>query len=749
MIRHHTQRIALALTLVVLASTAHAVDVTFRCRMSEQIRMGLFNPTLEFVDVAGTFNGWGSDPMTPLADADGDTIHEVVVDGFSDGETIEYKFRYNGQWDGREEFPGYGNNRFYTVQPADNVIDVWYNDYEPGSGTVEPGELHWWNDAVFYEIYVRGFQDSDGDGIGDLPGLTSRLDHLNDGDPATDDDLGVTGIWLMPINPSPTVHGYDAVDYYAVNPDYGTLADFQTFLAEAHARGIKVIIDLVLNHCSNQHPWFTASALEDPQYRDWFRWSASDPGETGPWGQDVWHWGASGWYYGLFWGGMPDLNYETPAVKAEMFDVAAYWLDTVGVDGFRLDAVLYIHEQPGQLMNTPETFQFWQDYTSHVKSVEPDAFSVGEAWTASSTVVQYVEQDRLDVCFEFDLAYAMLAAVNGADAVYLASKASQVYNLYPYLQYATFLTNHDQNRSFSWLGQDVGKAKAAAALYLLQPGVPFLYYGEEIGMTGEGPHEYVRTPMQWDGGPNAGFTTGTPWFPVNDDYVVRNVADLDVDPNTLLNWYRKLIHTRNGSSALRRGEYIPLTSSKAPVMAFLRDDGDQLVLCLVNTSAFAQGGITLTGTAASLTPGVMEVVDLLDSSDVRTLVVTGDHEIESLGMAAFEARAYEVTAATGAEPDPGAPPRSGLRLEPARPNPFNPSTTIRYDLPEAAHVRLAVFDLAGREVAVLRDGVQAAGSHAARWDGLDAAGRSVGAGTYLLRLSTGADERLAKISLVK
>ena len=346
--------------------------------MAQQIVLGNFDPATDFVDLAGTFNGWGTAPLTPLTDADGDSIYEVTLDGFTASESIEFKFRINGQWDGTEEFPGIGNNRVYTVQASDNLILVWYNDYPPPAGT---GELHWWNDAVFYEIFVRSFHDSDGDGIGDLQGLTQKLDYLNDGDPATDDDLGITGIWLMPINDSPSYHGYDAVDYRAINPDYGTMADFQAFLAAAHARGIKVIIDYVMNHCSNQHPWFVAAAQNDPTYRDYFRWSASDPGETGPWGQDVWHWNTSGWYYGLFWSGMPDLNYDTPAVKTEMFDTATYWLDTIGVDGFRLDAVLYIDEDGGQLQNTPETLQFWQDYNTHVKAVKPDVLSVGEAWT--------------------------------------------------------------------------------------------------------------------------------------------------------------------------------------------------------------------------------------------------------------------------------------------------------------------------------------------------------------------------------
>jgi glycosidase len=552
----------------------------------------------------------------------------------------------------------------------------------------------------------------------------------------------------MPINDSPSYHGYDAVDYRSINPDYGTLVDFETFLAAAHARGIRVIVDYVMNHCSDQHPWFVASAQDDPYYRDWFRWEESDPGETGPWGQDVWHRDGPDWYYGLFWSGMPDLNYETPAVKTEMFDTATWWLDTVGVDGFRLDAVLYIVEEIGQLQNTNGTLQFWQDYNAHVKSVNPGTFSVGEAWTASTAVIQYVIDDRLDLCFEFELSYAMLNAVNGADADYLRGKAAQVYNLYPYLQYAPFLTNHDQDRSFTVLGEDPGKAKAAAGIYLTQPGVPFLYYGEEIGMTGSGAHENIRTPMQWTDGPHAGFTTGTPWRPVNGDYPQYNVQDEAQDPTSLLAWYRKLIHVRNGSTALRHGTLDVLASSAAPVLAHVRDDGVQTVLCLVNTSENAQD-FALTGSEGSLTPGTHTVVDLLNPADTRELTVTPAYEITGLGLPAFAVRVYEFETATDVDPGDGAPPRTGLRLEQNHPNPFNPSTTIRYTLPAPAHVRLGIYDAAGREVAVIRDEVQPEGEQFARWDGVDGGGQPVGTGVYFVRLDADGESRRAKMTLVR
>jgi glycosidase len=737
-----------ALAAALMTAPAAAVDVTFQVRMAYQVELGLFDPSEDFVDLAGTFNGWGSD-LTPLADADGDTVYEVTVEGFDPDEYIEYKYRLNGEWGGSEEFPGLGNNRTYTVPATDDTVLVWYNDQEPGDGGYDPSHLEWWNDAVFYEIFVRSFYDSDGDGIGDFPGLTSKLDYLNDGDPDTDTDLGITGIWLMPIHDSPSYHGYDAVDYRSIHPDYGTMADFEAFLAAAHDRGIKVIIDYVMNHCSNQHPWFVASANEDPEYRDFFTWSPYDPDQTGPWGQEVWHWDDNEWYYGLFWSGMPDLNYETQAVEDTMFQIASYWLDEVGVDGFRLDAILYIDEEGDQLQNTPGTFAFWEDYNTYVKSVKPDMMSVGEAWTGTSTILEYVDEGRLDICFEFNLAGSMLGAVNSADASGLSGFADWVYNSYPYLQYATFLTNHDQNRTFTVLGEDEGKAKAAAGLYLTLPGVPFLYYGEEIGMTGAGDHLNIRTPMQWTDGDEAGFTTGTPWRPVNGNYVDYNVAEESADPNSLLEWYRRLVHVRNSSPALRQGTHDPLASSVSPVLAFVRTDEQQTVLCMTNTASYALSNITLTGSVDSLVPGDYTLVNLLDPSDTLDVTVNASYEIMGLDIGAYGTAVYEVFPDTGVDPGDGDDTGSKLRLGQNYPNPFSPSTTISFSLPAESHVRLGVYDLAGREVAVLVDDVRSGGPHTLDWRGTGADGRPLGTGVYFLRLEAGEQTRVSKVTLLR
>ncbi len=213
-------------------------------------------------------------------------------------------------------------------------------------------DTHWWNDAVFYEIFVRSFYDSNGDGIGDFKGLMDKLDYLNDGDPDTHDDLGITGIWLMPIMKSPSYHGYDIQDYNATEPDYGSMQDFENFLEAAHQRGIKVIIDMVMNHSSNQHPWFTQSANNTGGYRDWYVWSPANPGFLGPWGQTVWFPRGGNYYYGLFGSGLPDINYRDTALKNAMFDVVNFWLDK-GVDGFRLDAIKYLVEDGTDVREYP------------------------------------------------------------------------------------------------------------------------------------------------------------------------------------------------------------------------------------------------------------------------------------------------------------------------------------------------------------------------------------------------------------
>ena len=489
-----------------------------------------------------------------------------------------------------------------TVEPAEEAAlvptPVW---------TPPPHQESWWNRAVFYEVFVRSFADSTtgplaNDGIGDLQGLIEKLDYLNDGDPATDDDLGVTGLWLMPIMQSPSYHSYDVTDYYTVNEDYGTNEDFERLMAEAHERGIRIIVDLVLNHTSSEHPWFV-EAREDPEseYRDWYLWSETKPYYLGPWGQEVWHYSPTGYYYGLFWEGMPDLNLEYPQVTAEMEKVARFWLEDLGVDGFRLDAARHLIEEDDIQENTQATHDWWKAFRTVVKDASPEALQVGEMWTQGPNVVEYLQGDELDLAFDFDLAEVIVNTVLVRTGNRLQTFLTRSYSLFGSGLSATFLTNHDMNRVMSVLRSDAGKAKLAASVLMTAPGVPFVYYGEEIGMTGEKPDEMIRTPMQWSAGENAGFTAGTPWEPVNGDYAEKNVAQQTADPASLLSLYRDLIHLRLEHPALQVGDYQPISSPDAGVLAYLRSSDEEKLLVIINLS-----DAPVTGCDLSLEGGSLE-----------------------------------------------------------------------------------------------------------------------------------------------
>ncbi len=453
----------------------------------------------------------------------------------------------------------------------------------------------WKKGAVCYEIFVRSFYDSDGDGIGDLNGLTRKLDYINDGNPRAMGDLGARCIWLMPVAASPSYHGYDVKDYYRVNPEYGTTADFKRFMAAAHKRGIRVLVDLVLNHASNEHPYFKA-ALRDTTspYRSWFRFSRTRPDIKGPWGQDVWHKSPvrDEYYYGIFWSGMPDLNYENPAVREEAKRVARYWLTEMGVDGFRLDAVPYLVEVGNVVKDTRETHDILRDFGADVRRIAPRAFTVGEVWDSLSTVLTYYP-DQLDAYFAFALSDALLDAVRTGSASKLLAPFMRMQAAQPAHRWSTFQRNHDQTRTVTALGGDTARARLAAELLFTLPGMPFVYYGEEIGMTGDKPDERLRTPMHWTGGHAAGFTTGAPWEPLQPDSSRVMVQAQDRDPRSLLNLYRRLIHLRGSNAALGAGELVPLTTNNDAVLAFLRRDRTSAVLVVANLGTTPISGVTI------------------------------------------------------------------------------------------------------------------------------------------------------------
>lgn len=806
------------------------VSILFEVNMSYQIQEEKFDPENEFVDIAGSFNGWG-DTITPLNDQNVDSIYSVEIDGFTPGEEIAFKFRINGEWNDREEFPGAGNNRYYTVQPDSNYIYVWYNDeinptgppvvdfsvastqiytnsvvqfnnqssgeitswnwfFEGGTpdtsssenpavrytaaGTFdvqliasndtesdtllmedfitvserEIGGTKWWNESVFYEIFVRSFYDSDGDGIGDFNGITEKLDYLNDGDPETKKDLGITGIWLMPIHESPTYHGYDAIDYRSINPDYGTMDDFKNFLEAAHERGIKVIIDYVMNHTSTQHPWFQKSASGDAHYRDFYRWSDTNPGYSGPWGQQVWHQQNGDYYYGLFWSGMPDLNYKNPVVKDSMFAISDFWINEIGVDGFRQDAVLYIEEDGPDLKNTDGTLQFWQDFNTNLEAANPDAFAVGEAWEPTDIALQYMTDDRLDYVFEFDLAQAILNGVNNETAAPIISQMQKVYDDYPFLQYGTFLTNHDQDRVMNVLGEDVEKAKLAASLYLTLPGIPYLYYGEEVGMLGQKPDEDIRLPMQWSDKANAGFSEYQPWRTPNSNYADFNVAVMEEDETSLLNHYKELIHFRSENPQMQTGEYEVGLTSMDDVIAFFRYDENLIntKLVVINLSdreisdlRIHHSNNMLIETGATYTFNNL----LTGDSDVgyADLSETGYTSIiQNIEPHSTNIYSPVVLSLSTEEPDLA----KDFELHQNYPNPFNPTTNISFYLPKPTEIKLQIFDVTGRLVSTILEQKMNAGNHTQTFDA-----SNLSSGVYFYSIKSDNFQRVQKMTLIK
>lgn len=495
------------------------------------------------------------------------------------------------------------------------------------SRAVVPPE--WTKGAVCYQVFVRSFHDSDGDGIGDLNGLRSKLDYINDGSPEAQRDLGARCLWLMPVTESPSYHGYDVVDYYRVDREYGTKEDFQRFVEDAHGRGVHVLVDMVLNHTSDRHAAFRA-ALSDTAspYRGWYRFSARHPGVKNPWGDDNWHRSpvSDEYYYAFFWHGMPDLNLENTEVREEAKRIATFWLREMSVDGFRLDAVKFFIEEGDRIQDTSGTHEFLREYAAHVRRITPDAFTVGEVWDSTGAVLPYYP-DQLDAYFAFELADSILAAVQHGSARGLLNHALRLQSVLPDHRYATFLRNHDQTRTMTVLGGDVAGAKLAAALLLTLPGLPFVYYGEEIGMTGDKPDERIRTPMQWSAQPAGGFTRGVPWQPLQADWSRTNVAAQEYVDGSLLNLYRRLIHLRAGNAALARGELLVLGGTGDGVATYVRRNADGAVLVVLNLGMQPRA-LALTSAAAVLPPGRYAVGDLLGDVQPDVLTVGADGRIE-------------------------------------------------------------------------------------------------------------------------
>jgi alpha-amylase len=447
---------------------------------------------------------------------------------------------------------------------------------------------------VCYEIFVRSFCDSNGDGIGDLNGIRSRLDYLQ--------DLGVEAIWITPIHPSGTYHKYDVQDYYAIDPEYGTLDDFRSLLDEMHRRSMYLYMDLVINHSSSQHPWFQAARLSaDNPYREYYWWmtqeridqlgvatreDSADAHVLYPWHTNP---GDPEKYYAMFWKEMPDLNYDSPALRKEIRDIVHFWLREVGVDGFRLDAARHIY--PPWLNDRNPVF--WEDFSKVVEEARPATYTVGEVWTKAEDVAPYFK--GLKANFHFDLSYAiqkiLLSEKDPGLVKALLRDYAEFGRYNPDFIDATLLTNHDQIRIGSIAAGNIDKMKLAAALLLTLPGQPYIYYGEEIGMLGLKPDKHIREPFLWNTNPRD--RQHTRWLRprYSRRTTVRPASVQAQDPDSLLTHYKSLITLRKQKVALgqiRRPNLKPVRGLGTSLIGYYRSHSREPLLILHNITAQAQ-----------------------------------------------------------------------------------------------------------------------------------------------------------------
>jgi alpha-glucosidase len=486
------------------------------------------------------------------------------------------------------------------------------------------GDSTWWKEGVIYQIYPRSFADANGDGVGDLRGIIAHLDYLNDG---SADSLGVDGILLSPIYPSPLYDfGYDVSDYHDVDPAFGTLADFDLLVAEAHRRGLRIILDLVMNHTSHRHPWFLESrSSRDNPKRHWYIWRDRPNNWRSVFGGSAWEWDQATRQYYLhsFLAQQPDLNWRNPEVQEALMAEVRFWLDR-GVDGFRLDVANFFfkddqfRDNPFHLgglrgydrqrhvydKDRPETHRALKAFRQILDGY-PERMSVGEIGTHDPvTAASYLGdgQDELHLAFNFAFTHCGWDARAFHRAIAAWERALPAGGWPCYV-----LSNHDVTRHYSRYahgGQGDARAKVAAAMLLTLRGTPFLYYGEEIGMRNvhiprreiQDPpgkrywpfyrgRDGCRTPMQWDPGQGAGFGAGVPWLRLGPDYPRVNVATQSRDPNSLLSFYRKLIRCRKASPALRRGSYRALIEKPVDSLVYLREAPEQSVLVCLNFSS--------------------------------------------------------------------------------------------------------------------------------------------------------------------
>jgi alpha-amylase len=446
-------------------------------------------------------------------------------------------------------------------------------------------ENHWPHAGITYEIFIQSFFDTNGDGIGDINGVKKKLDHVK--------ELGANAIWFMPIMASPSYHKYDVTDYKSIHPDYGTMEDFKLFLEEAHKNDIKVVIDLIINHTSNKHPWFLESQKgRDNAFRDYYVWAQKDTiaayinKKTITLDSDnvkQWHDPGFGqdYYYGFFYGGMPDLNFDNPKVREEIYEIGRFWLEEVGVDGFRLDAAKHIFPDDRPLDN----HEFWKEFRSKMTAIKPDIYLVGEVYDKKEIVAPYLP--GLPALFNFDFHYTLIESYKKEDGMLLAKKQKEVLDFYNGITDkfidATFSSNHDQPRLLNSLDENPRKLKQAINILMSMPGAPYLYYGEEIGMLGKKPDENIREPFLWD--MKANDKGRAKWVtPVySKDNMVTPLAIQKSMSTSYFNHYKEIILLRNSNRALALGN-LELFEGELPkpLMAFFRIHKDQEVLVVHN-----------------------------------------------------------------------------------------------------------------------------------------------------------------------
>lgn len=480
--------------------------------------------------------------------------------------------------------------------------------------------LNWYQEAVFYELYIRAYKDSNGDGHGDFLGAIEKLDHIQ--------SLGVTCIWILPHYPSPLKDdGYDVADYTGVHPDYGTVADFKAFVDAVHERGMKLVTDLVMNHTSDQHAWFQAARQDkNSPYRDYYVWSdtGTEYSETRIIFLDVepsnWSYDevAGQYFWHRFYSSQPDLNFDNPQVHEEMFEAVRFWMD-MGLDGFRADAIPYLYEREGtNCENLPETHEFLKKLRRMVDEEYPGRPIIAEANMWPEDLLPYFgDGDECHMCFHFPIMPRLYQSLKSGDKTPIVEITEQTPAIPEGTAWMTFLRNHDELtlemvapevRQWMWeqyapeprMKQNMGIRRRLAplldgdkrrwllihGLFLTMPGTPIVYYGDEIGM-GDNiwlPDRHgCRTPMQWDVGKQAGFSEADEtYFPVNEDYGEINVAAQEADPESYLNWTRFLIGTRQAQPALRRGDFAFVETGNTAVLAYTRTTAAQEILCLSN-----------------------------------------------------------------------------------------------------------------------------------------------------------------------